>query len=62
MFSSLVERQLTLSPTTAAEHSLVRVGESIGFASAGALSSLLGCIPERGAILAARLGCQDGNG
>uniref|UniRef100_E6QQ39 Uncharacterized protein n=1 Tax=mine drainage metagenome TaxID=410659 RepID=E6QQ39_9ZZZZ len=62
MFSSWVERQLTLSPTTAAGRSLARMGAASGFAGAGAPSSLLGCTPERGAILAARLGCQDGNG
>lgn len=62
MFSSLVERQLMLSLTTAAVHSLARVGADGGFAGAGAPSSLLGCTPGRGAILAALSGCQDGNG
>lgn len=60
--SALVERQRMLSPTTAAGHSLDRVGAVDGFVGAGALTSLLGCTPGRGAILAARLGCQDGKG
>lgn len=62
MFSSLVKRQLSLSLTTAAGHSLDRVGAVGSFAGARAPSSLLGCTPEQGAILAALPGCQDGNG
>lgn len=62
MLSALVERQLTLSSTTAAGHSLARVGAVCGFVGAGAPPSLLGCTPERGAILAALSGIQDGNG
>ena len=60
--SALVERQRMLSPTTAAGHSLDRVGAVGGFVGAWAPTSLLGCIPGRGAILAALSGCQDGKG